>query len=158
MCHFLTRAGKPTARGTCSLIIPVKRCLIRHRLAMTSAYATSPAMHQSWSVVIPGEPGSGCSLRPFFDIFANISVPNRNKYTKPRRPDNLRHPPWHKSEPASWAVYMFINIENKPAYRSSPSLYYIKEWHLHTTLWTAADFNDQALLSILEILYLWSNQ
>ena len=91
--------------------------------------------NESWdtSVVIgrwPGvNPGQPVHFGLFFDFFANISVPNKSKTTKQRRPDSLRNASWHKSEPAIWVVNIFVNIENKPTYLRSGSILYIEEWH-----------------------------
>ena len=91
--------------------------------------------NESWdsSVVIgrwPGvNPGQPVHFGLFFDFFADISVPNKSKTTKQRRPDSLRNASWHKSEPAIWVVNIFVNIENKPTYLRSGSILYIEEWH-----------------------------
>ena len=91
-------------------------------LAMTSTYESWQAVH--------------CGI--FSDIFANISVPNKSKITKQRRPDSLRNSSWHtgKSEPAIWVVNMFVNVENKPTQQSFGSLFYIEEWHSYRQVGT----------------------
>ena len=100
-----------------------------HGRVMTSTYATSLAKQR----LNPSELGSGCSFRYFFDIFANISVPNKSKITKQRRPDSLRNSSWHKSEPAIWVVEHVCQC-----------------WHLQKLAWSLL-INWQRLLHTLNI-------
>ena len=88
-----------------------------HGLAMTSTY-------ESWQAVHFGI---------FSDIFANISVPNKSKITKQRRPDSLRNSSWHKSEPAIWVVEHVCQC-----------------WHLQKLAWSLL-INWQRLLHTLNI-------
>ena len=81
-----------------------------HGLTMTSTYATSLGMHRRWSDPRWTQVSLFISVF-YFNFFANISVLNKSKITKQRRPDSLRNASWR---PAIWVVNMFVNVENKP--------------------------------------------
>ena len=129
-CHFLPPPVTPRAHIAFPLNWRVKcREPLPSRL-MTTTYVMSAVEDRGRLGGDLGWPGlTRDTAVTFFDIFANISVPNRSKITKPRCLDSLHHPSGHKSEPASWVVSILINVENKSTYRSIRSLFVIEECH-----------------------------